>query len=394
MGVERPSAHSENPFLFDQPVSDVAALVGRETELGELLAALRSGGEAVVEGQHAHGRTSLVNGALANIAAQDDGLGIRVDCAGVLTVDDFTRRLEKAFAHARAGDSVEGVLVERLEALSLRFSTTAGTSRSEERVQALLRIAGDVVSAADFRAAICFDDFQDAVAVPTVLELIRAACADDAGRIGYGFVGPLGPERLKAAQASAWPAGASVVTVGAVDPELFADDISRRFAGGGRDAGEAAGLIAGVGAGHPQRTSLLAWQLWELTASGERANVASARLAVELALRRCAPELQVRWNGLHSNERRVAVAIANEIAPQGTRAQRATGLAGPGAAQRALQGIKTSGVAQMRDERVTLTDPLFAEWLRRQYSQIPVEPDWQTLRRRAGVQRGGITRGM
>ncbi len=342
MEAERPSGDAENPFLFDQPVSDVAALVGRETELGELQAALRSGGEAVVEGQLGHGKTSLANAMLVELAAADGGLGTRVDCAGVLTVDDFARRLQEAYAHARAGDSVEGDLVERLEALSLRFSTTAGTSSPDERPDALLSVAGEVGSLADCRAAVCFDDFQDAVAVPAVLELIRAARADDAGRIGYGFVGSLGPERVKAAQASAWPAGASIVTVGTVDSELFTDDISRRFADGGRDSGEAAGLIAGVGAGHPQRTCLLAWQLWELTGSGERANVSSARMAIELALRRCAPELQVRWNGLHSNERRVAVAIANEIAPQGTRAQRVTGLAGPGAAQRALQGIKTS----------------------------------------------------
>lgn len=389
MGVER--ANAENPFVFDQP--HAAALVGREGELRELVAALHAGAEAVVDGPQGYGRTSLVNAALAELAVEDDGLGLRVDCAGVLTVDDFVRRLQEAFAQARAGDSVEGVLVERLEALSLRSSMTAGTSTSHERVRALLSIAGEVASLADCRAAVCFDDFQDAVAAPAVLEAIGAARAPDGERISYVFVGPPGPERGKATEA-AWPAPAATVTVGAIDPQLFADEISRRFADTGRDAGEAAGLIAGVGAGHPQRTMLLAWQLSELTAPGERANVASARMAIELALRRCAPELQMRWNGLHSNERRVTVAIANEIAPQGTRAQRATGLAGPGAAQRALQGIKTSGVAQVRDERVTLTDPLLAEWLRRQYSQIPVEPDWQTLRRRAEIQRGGITRGM
>jgi len=393
MEAERPSADSENPFLFDQPLSDAAALVGRAGELRELLAALRSGGRAVVEGQHAHGKTSLANAALAQLALEDDGLGIRVDCAGLLTVDDFARRLQEAFAHARAGDSVEGVLIERLEALSLRFATTTGTSSSGERVQALLSIAGEVASVADCRAAICFDDFQDAAAVPAVLETIREALAGDDGRMGYVFVGPLGPERAKAGERAAWPETASNLTVGAIDQDLFAAEISRRFGDTGRDSGEAAGLIAGVGAGHPQRTSMLAWQLWELTVPNERSNVASARMAIQLVLRRCAPELQVRWNALHSNERRVAVAIANEIAPQGTRAQRATGLAGPGAAQRALQGIKSSGVAQMRDERVTLTDPLFAEWLRRQYSQIPVEPDWQTLRRRAELRRG-ITRGM
>jgi hypothetical protein len=57
-----------------------------------------------------------------------------------------------------------------------------------------------------------------------------------------------------------------------------------------------------------------------------------------------------------------------------------------------LQGIKASGVAQVRDERTTLTDPLFAEWLRRRYSQAPAEPDWQALRQqRERLERGGMT---
>ena len=75
-------------------------------------------------------------------------------------------------------------------------------------------------------------------------------------------------------------------------------------------------------------------------------------------------EFEVRWQALlHANERRVAVAIANEIAPQGTRAQRASGLDGSGAAQRAERPVKASGFAELRDARITLTDPLFARSL-------------------------------
>ncbi len=99
----------------------------------------------------------------------------------------------------------------------------------------------------------------------------------------------------------------------------------------------------------------------ELTAEGERATIATARAAIDNALIRCAPELDVRWNALYANERGVAVAFANGIAPQGTRAQRATGLASFGAAQRALQGLKASGVARTVGEQTILTDPLFAE---------------------------------
>ena len=114
--------------------------------------------------------------------------------------------------------------------------------------------------------------------------------------------------------------------------------------------------------------------------------MASARRAVELAVQSCAAEFEVRWQALHGNERRVAVAIANEIAPQGTRAQRATGLAGYGAAQRAVQGVKASGIAAIRDERLTITDPLLAEWLRHRHAAAPPEPDWSARRREVARQ--------
>jgi hypothetical protein len=104
-------------------------------------------------------------------------------------------------------------------------------------------------------------------------------------------------------------------------------------------------------------------------------------MALQTACRRLGAEFVVRWNALHGNERRVAVAIANEMAPQGTVAQRATGLAGPGAAPRALQGVKSSGVAEVRDGKTVLTDPLFAEWLRARHTFAPPEPDWLGLRR-------------
>lgn len=90
----------------------------------------------------------------------------------------------------------------------------------------------------------------------------------------------------------------------------------------------------------------------------------------------------------------MAVAIAQDLAPQGTRAQRVTGLAGYGAAQRAFQGLKSSGVARVQEQRTALTDPLFAEWLRRRYQQAVAEPNWQALRRQRAELQRGITRRM
>jgi hypothetical protein len=280
-------------------------------------------------------------------------------------------------------------LIERLEAVSFPLAG-ADAGSPVRRLDGLLDVVADIARATDSRAVVALDEVQDVLAVQEIVGALSAGRDRGSDRVSWVFVGP----ELSSAEQSLWAAGAQAVEVGTLDPAMFAGEVTRRFADTDRDAGEAAQVIASVGAGHPQRLSLLAAQLWELTPEGGRATIAMARAAIHNALLRCTPEFEVRWNALHSNERRVAVAIASGIAPQGTRAQRATGLASFGAAQRALQGVKASGVARTDGDQTTLTDPLFAEWLRRRYQQVPPEPNWQALRRRAELERGTGHRGM
>lgn len=378
---------SVQPFVFDRPLETREALIGRDEQLAALAEGFAQQTDAVVEGPRRHGKSSALNVALADFATHERAVALRIDCAGVLTVADLVRRVEEAYAAAWANDSVEERLIERLDATSFLLADAA---TSALRLDALLDVVADVAGAADGRAVVALDEVQDALAVQEIVDAFRTARASMGDRVSWVFAG----SGLSSAEQSLWPVEARLIEVGRLDPTMFAGEVTRRFAEHGRDAGEAAQVIAAVGAGHPQRSSLLAAQLWELTPEDFRATVVMARMAINNAMTRCAPEFEIRWNALHSNERRVAVAIANGIAPQGTRAQRATGLASVSAAQRALQGIKTSGVARTEGDQTTLTDPLFAEWLRRRYPQGPVEPDWQALRRRAEQERGGISRGM
>ncbi len=378
---------SVQPFVFDRPLETGEALIGREEQLAALAGVLTQRTDAVVDGPRRHGKTSVLNAALADFATQEGALGLRIDCAGVLTVADLVRRVEEAYAAAWANGSVEEGLIERLDATSFLLADAATPAA---RLDALLDVIAEVAGAADGRAAVALDEVQDALAVQEIADALRSARERMGDRASWVFVGP----GISSADDTLWAADARVVEIGGLDPKAFAGEVTRRFAAAGRDAGDAAQVIATVGAGHPQRSSLLAAELWELTPEDFRATVLMARMAINNALTRCAPEFEIRWNALHGNERRVAVAIANGIAPQGTRAQRATGLASVSAAQRALQGVKASGVARVDGDKTTLSDPLFAEWLRRRYPQAPPEPDWQALRRRAEQERGGITRGI
>lgn len=379
-------AQPRNPFVFDRPLESREQLVGRESELADLNAAINSSRSALVEGPNRHGKTSLVNAALAEFSAAERGLAVRVDCAGVLTISDVIRRLEEAYARAWADGAVEQALIERLQGLPLRLAIE-GAASPESHLAQLLMVAGEVAEQASCRVALCFDEVADALAAPEVSEAIQQSWSTGEGRVGFVLAGP----ELSGLD---WTAGAWTVRVETIEPSVFSGELERRFAETGRDAGEAASALMSAGAGHPQRTSLLAAQLWEVTGEGVRATIANAQEAIDRALALCAPELELRWQSLHSNERRVAVAIAQDLAPQGTRAQRVTGLAGYGAAQRALQGLKGSGVARAREQGVVLSDPLFAEWLRRRYQQAAPEVNWQALRRQRAELQRGITRRM
>ena len=376
---------SAQPFVFDRPLDSREALIDRDEQLAGLADAFAQRIDAVVEGAPRHGKTSLVNAALAEFATQEAAVALRIECAGVLTVADLVRRVEDAYAAAWVVGRTEEALIERLDATSFLLADAETPAR---RLDALLHVVADVAGAAGGRAVVALDEAHDALAVKEIADALHGAREHLGDRVTWMFAG----SGLSSAEQSLWSAGARLIEVGRLDPTMFAREVTQRFAENGRDAGEAAQVIAAVGAGHPQRSSLLAAQLWELTPEDFRATVPMARIAINNALTRCAPEFEIRWDALHGNERRVAVAIANGIAPQGTRAQRATGLASVSAAQRALQGVKASGVARADGDQTTLTDPLFAEWLRRRYPQTPAEPGWQALRlRRDQIGRGGMT---
>ncbi len=388
---------SDNPFVFDRPLEDGRGLVGRQRELAEVLEAMQPGAELLVEGPPRHGKTSLVNAALEAWGAGERGLAVRIDCAGVLTVPDLLPRVDDAYVRARATGKLEAELVEQLQTLTFRPGPAPAPLGRAVDLDGLLSVLGNVAVLTDTPAVMVFDEFQDTLAIKAVQESLQRARGDDGGRIAHVFVGPeLASRREPGGEPPpAWSERAATVAIGSVDADLFAEHIASVFEQTGREAGEAGRLLAQVGAGHPQRTSMLASYLWDLTGEGERATVPTARMAISNALRASAGELEARWQSLHSNERRVAVAIARDLAPQGTRAQRATGLAGFGAAQRAVQGVKSSGIAEQRGDGMVLIDPLFAEWLRMRYQSLAAEPDWLSLRRQAerGIERRGPTLG-
>jgi ABC-type cobalamin transport system ATPase subunit len=93
--------------------------VERDEQLAELIAATRAGRVALVEGPYRHGKTSLLNAALAELTAEEGTIGVDIDCSGVLTANDFVRRLELGYRSAQSSGAAKELLTERVDALSL-----------------------------------------------------------------------------------------------------------------------------------------------------------------------------------------------------------------------------------------------------------------------------------
>jgi uncharacterized protein len=365
------SSQPINPFVFDAPVTP-AELVGRERELAQFQEMACGKGRVMLEGPHRHGKTSLLWAAADRWRGTTNALAVRIDLAGILTEQEAVDRIQSAMVQAQVAPGDRSAPLR-------------------EVLEAFARIAKDRGQ----DALVCFDEFHDAVAVPDLVKWIDSYAERHRQHLACALAGI---DLTALLGLSTEDADATVIHVGRLDRDLLAAAIISKFEGTGRDAGDAAWIVASTGAGHPQRTSLLAWHLWERTSIGARADVAEAEAAVDAALRQCTPEFESGWRALHGNERRVAVAIANELAPQGTRALRATGLAGFGAAQRALKGLQTRDIAFARvDGSVGITDPLCAWWPHREHPLAAQEPDWRALqsqRQRLELeQRRGLKRG-
>lgn len=361
-----------NPFLFDRPLDRVEDLVGRDDDLDELEHLARQGTYTLIEAPRRYGKTSVLK-VLAERWRLDGALAVRVDFSGVLTVDEAARRVHDAYDQAGTHGRLTELVRELLRNVRLRLGPIEvgplGSAQVDlaAELHGLLEMPVAVASRTGKRSLVAFDEFQDVLTVPGLDGLLRSHVQHHGEQVSYAFAGsePSLLRELFAERSRPFYGQAHPLPLGRISPALLADAIAERFDATGRRAGEAGQIVAELGAGHPQRTMLLAWQLWERTASGATATPEDAQTALDRALVARRHELEAAQRGLTGNERRVMVAAAHGLAPTGTRAQRATGLATGSAGQKAVRSLLERGELEALDDgRLIVVDPLSAIYLR------------------------------
>jgi uncharacterized protein len=371
-----------NPFVFETPLEPEDPLVGRGRDLARMLELAGAGTYTLLEAPRRFGKTSLLKRVARSWTDEGERLAVWADFSRVLTAEETARRLERAYAEVRPG-RLGHLVAELLETIRLRLGPIEiGRQPSapvdpRDRLHELLELPAEVARRSRERSLVCFDEFQDILAVPGMDGLIRSHVQHQRKHVSYVFAGsePTLMRELFSDRARPLYGQVKPIRLGRLDPQELAEHIGERFQATDRNGGEGALQIASLGAGHPQRTMLLAWHLWDHTPAGGTASRETAQAALNSALLDGGGEFAAGWRGMAENERRVSVALAHDISPLARSAPQLVGLASRSSAQHALNRLLETGeVERAIAGRTVLTDPLFAAWLRREHPLPPRTP--------------------
>jgi len=364
---------SVNPFRYQGPVPP-SALIDRRRELDSLQRAAADRVAIRLAAPRRYGKTSLLDAHVAAMRAAGHR-AVRVDFSKVANVADAAARVAEAFRAlpadphravgrwaARLGVSVGGLSLGPARPLR---------QEAEEARTALLELL-DVPRAlhADDRelTVVCLDEFQDLLVADDALDgLVRSVIQHHGEAAAYVYAGsqPSLMRALFADRERPFYGQARPLELPGLPAAEAAQDVEALLRAGGLEASAAVAELLAFGAGHPQRTMLLAHHLFDLLDRGEAGND-PAREALDLALAETRDAHQAVWDALGRVERLVLLAVADGRAPTGSRTA---------AEHRVARSTLQHAVDRLLDDEqhlrrregggVELVDPLLAEWLRR-----------------------------
>lgn len=366
---------SRNPFRYSEPVPP-DELLDREKEADELLDRAVSGNNSRLVAPRRYGKTSLL-ARVAEDARREGWAAVYVDFFGVLTLDDIAQRIERAYAAELQGRLATWFAgARRLLRPTLQVgggAVPAGVAveidpQAEPPLVDRLALPTRLHEKHGTRTLVIFDEFQDILAATDRADaLIRAEIQHHGDAASYVFAGShvgmmrgLFSDRRRAFYGQAGP-----VDLPPLRPDDVADYLSLRFEATGRRLGSALPRLLEVANGHPQRTMLLAYILWELTDEGEEATEDTWLAAFDRVMREVRDELRAAWSALPTSQRRVLAAVAE--GGQGVYAAgRRYGGSRGGAVRRAVDALIDRGdIAEDATSSTGLRvlDPLLAAWI-------------------------------
>jgi hypothetical protein len=360
-----------NPFVFHRPVS-AEAVIAREADAAALLDAVTGGVNATLYAPRRYGKTTLIAKVLAEAEAVYGMAAVTVDCYGVLTREDFAARLTSAYRAlpGRTGRRV-GALLESVGA-GVQVAGTGASLTAKRRVTSsegllidLLDLPLGVLERTGRTTVVAFDEFQAITDVPGLDGLVRSRIQYHGEAAVYVFagsepslLGAMFTDRSRPLYGQAQP-----FRLGPLPARETHEAIAARFEATQRSVDpRVLGELVATGAGHPQRTMLLAHRLWAATPARGEATDARWRVALAATLAQLTIEFEALWTAMTANERRIVAAVAGGLSPL-SRDGRAVGLRGPSSAQKAIEALIRRGMVERGDGGLHIVDPLLALWV-------------------------------
>lgn len=370
-----------NPFEYASPVSP-RDLIDRDGETKALVNLAVDGRNSRVVAPRRFGKTSLLNRVRSEL--ENEGFAcVYVNFFGVLTSADVAQRIELAYSQQLTGRLATWFAAVR-RGLSPSIGAHAGVGLAGVDARVELERAGQqsilerlalprrLHEQRGTRCLVVFDEFQDVLTASDQMDaVIRSEIEHHGDAASYVFSGShVGMMReLFASRRRAFYGQAASVGLEPLHPEDIAEYLDARFAAGNRQLKGGLDGLLDVGAGHPQRTMLLAHFLWENTPAGGIADEEAFAQALDHVMNaEVGDELRATWTKAPAGQKRVLTAVAENVAGlYSATTQRRVGGSRGAAYQHAAQALVDSGDLVADDRTQTgyqLVDPLLARWIR------------------------------
>lgn len=362
-----------NPFQVTKPVES-SEVIDRDLEAGRLIELANEGNNARLVAPRRYGKTSLIR----RVQHQLDKEGwiiVYVDLLGIISVDDFSSRIERAYTKQLKGPVAQWFAGVRRQ-LKPMFTGGGGplpasltvdlSGATKEALADRLDLPLRIFEKDGSRIHIVFDEFQELDKIPqkNVDQVVRSIIQHHGSAASYVFAGSElhMMEMMFGDRSRAFYGQTKKVSLHPLDDSPLGDYIVDRFKRTGKDlTPDALSATLAFVVGHPQRAMLAAHALWDATDTlGDLEEWEAAR---RLVMDEVDDELGATWDALDLPEREVLVRLAT-----GQPAfSRGAGGARGGSIMRAIDGLTARGaVADGASGVRSIVDPLFAEWIRSQ----------------------------
>ena len=362
-----------NPFQVSKPVES-SEVIDREVEARQLLDLASEGNNARLVAPRRYGKTSLIRHVQQQLDI-DEWIIVYVDLLGIISVDDFTSRIERAYTKQLKGPVGQWFAGVRRQLrpmftagggpvpVSLSFDLSGATKEAlADRLDLPLRI----FEKDGRRIHVVLDEFQELDKIPqrNVDQIVRSVIQHHGNAASYVFAGSElhMMEMMFSDRSRAFYGQTKRVALHPLSDSALADYVVERFKATGKDlTPDALSALLSLVVGHPQRAMLAAHTLWNVTDAV--ADLGEWDAARQLVMDEVDDELGATWERLELPEREVLVRLATGM----TAFSRGTGGTRGGNIARAIEALEAWGVITDEASGVRrVVDPLFAEWMRNQ----------------------------